>query len=48
MVLGKNDFLTLTSMLAVSKIGRAYIPIDAHMPLERVEMIVNASNPVSF
>lgn len=45
MVLGKNDFLTLASMLAVSKTGRAYIPIDAHTPLERVEMIVNASKP---
>ena len=42
LVFGKNDFLTLATMLAVSNSGRAYIPVDAHTPLERTGMIFNA------
>ena len=45
LVFGKNDFLTLATMLAVSNSGRAYIPVDAHTPLERTGMIFNAAKP---
>ncbi|MFC4653314.1 D-alanine--poly(phosphoribitol) ligase subunit DltA [Lactococcus nasutitermitis] len=44
-VFGKNDFLTLATMLAVNLTGRAYIPVDAHTPFERTEMILNAAKP---
>jgi D-alanine--poly(phosphoribitol) ligase subunit 1 len=42
---GKNDFRTLAGMLAVNLTGRAYIPIDAHTPLERTQMILGAAKP---
>lgn len=45
LVYGENDFLTLASMLAVSATGRAYIPVDAHTPKERTELILQASKP---
>ncbi|GAB2024634.1 D-alanine--poly(phosphoribitol) ligase subunit DltA [Lactovum odontotermitis] len=45
LVLGRNDFITLAAMLAVNLTGRAYIPVDAHTPFERAEMIWTASKP---
>lgn len=45
LVFGKNDFLSLAAMLAVNLSGRAYIPVDAHTPFERTEMIVKAAKP---
>ncbi|MDR2834442.1 MAG: AMP-binding protein, partial [Streptococcaceae bacterium] len=44
-IFGKNDFLTLSAMLAVNMTGRAYIPVDAHTPIERTQMILEASKP---
>ncbi|AYG00359.1 D-alanine--poly(phosphoribitol) ligase subunit DltA [Lactococcus allomyrinae] len=43
LIFGKNDFITLTSMLAANMTGHAYIPVDAHTPFERTEMIWSAS-----
>ncbi|GAB2026879.1 D-alanine--poly(phosphoribitol) ligase subunit DltA [Lactovum odontotermitis] len=45
LVFGKNDFITLAAMLAANLTGRAYIPVDAHTPFERIEMIYKAANP---
>ncbi|MDR2977420.1 MAG: D-alanine--poly(phosphoribitol) ligase subunit DltA [Streptococcaceae bacterium] len=45
LIFGKNDFLTLAAMLATNVTGRAYIPVDAHTPFERTEMIYSASKP---
>lgn len=45
LVFGKNDFITLAAMLAANLTGRAYIPIDAHTPFERTQMIYNSANP---
>lgn len=44
-VFGKNDFITLSSMLAVNVTGHAYIPVDAHTPFERTELIFKAAQP---
>jgi len=45
LVFGKNDFRSLAAMLAVNLTGRAYIPVDAHTPFERTQMIFEAAKP---
>lgn len=45
LIFGKNDFLTLASMLAANFSGFAYIPVDAHTPFERAEMIFSTAKP---
>ncbi len=45
LVFGKNDFLSLAAMLAANLTGHAYIPVDAHTPFERTQMILKASKP---
>ncbi|MDR0297242.1 MAG: D-alanine--poly(phosphoribitol) ligase subunit DltA [Streptococcaceae bacterium] len=45
LVFGRNDFLMLAAMLGAMLSGRAYVPVDAHTPDERLEMIVAASKP---
>ncbi|WP_270316655.1 D-alanine--poly(phosphoribitol) ligase subunit DltA [Lactococcus petauri] len=44
-VFGKNGFLSLATLLGVSLTGRAYIPVDAHTPFERTQLIKQAANP---
>lgn len=44
-VFGKNGFLSLAALLGVSLTGRAYIPVDAHTPFERTQLIMQAANP---
>ena len=45
LVFGANDFRTLAAMLAASLSGHAYIPVDAHTPLPRLEMILSVAKP---
>ena len=45
LVFGKNNFLTLAAMLATNLTGRAYIPVDAHTPFERTQLIFGAAKP---
>lgn len=40
LVFGKNDFLTLAAMIASNLTGHAYVPVDAHTPFERAQMIL--------
>lgn len=47
MIFGKNDFITLAAMLATNLRGHAYIPVDAHTPFERTEMIKSAAKPAA-
>lgn len=44
-VYGQLQFDMLVCFLAASKAGNAYIPIDAHTPEERIEMILSMANP---
>lgn len=43
-VFGGQDARMLISFLACTKSGHAYVPVDAHTPLDRVQMIVEESN----
>ncbi|GBG97118.1 D-alanine--poly(phosphoribitol) ligase subunit DltA [Lactococcus termiticola] len=45
LVFGRNDFLSLAAMLGTNLTGRAYIPVDAHTPAERTELILSVSQP---
>lgn len=45
LVFGKNNFLSLASMLATNLIGHAYVPVDEHTPLDRLTAIVSAAKP---
>ena len=45
LIFGKNDFISLAAMLAANLTGHAYIPVDAHTPFERTEMINSAAKP---
>lgn len=44
-VFGELEFEMLASFIGATKAGLAYIPIDAHTPNERVEMILNVAKP---
>lgn len=44
-VFGGLEFEMLVSFLACVKSGRAYIPIDSHTPVERIEMIIEIAKP---
>jgi D-alanine--poly(phosphoribitol) ligase subunit 1 len=44
-VYGELEFEMLACFLGASKAGHAYIPIDAHTPKERVEMILAVADP---
>ncbi|EOL42808.1 D-alanine--poly(phosphoribitol) ligase subunit DltA [Enterococcus caccae] len=44
-VYGELEFEMLTCFLGASKAGNAYIPIEAHTPKERVEMILEVADP---
>ncbi|MGM0219806.1 D-alanine--poly(phosphoribitol) ligase subunit DltA [Enterococcus sp. AZ126] len=44
-VYGELEFEMLTCFLGASKAGHAYIPIEAHTPKERVDMILEVANP---
>ena len=44
-VYGALEFEMLVCFLGASKAGNPYIPIDAHTPIERIEMILNVSEP---
>lgn len=45
LVFGANNFLSLAAMLASNLTGRAYIPVDAHTPLERTQLISEVAKP---
>ncbi|MEL0453495.1 D-alanine--poly(phosphoribitol) ligase subunit DltA [Lactococcus lactis subsp. lactis] len=47
LIFGENDFITLAAMLATNLTGHAYIPVDAHTPFERTEMIKSAAKPAA-
>jgi D-alanine--poly(phosphoribitol) ligase subunit 1 len=47
-VFGPSDYFMLATMVGVAKSGHAYIPVDAHTPLERLELILGASKPVQI
>ncbi|EOH97305.1 D-alanine-poly(phosphoribitol) ligase, subunit 1 [Enterococcus moraviensis ATCC BAA-383] len=44
-VYGELEFEMLACFLGASKAGHAYIPIEAHTPQERVEMILEVADP---
>lgn len=44
-VYGELEFEMLACFLGASKAGHAYIPIEAHTPEERVEMILEVADP---
>ncbi|ALS01515.1 D-alanine--poly(phosphoribitol) ligase [Enterococcus silesiacus] len=44
-VYGELEFEMLACFLGASKAGHAYIPIEAHTPKERVEMILDVADP---
>ncbi|MGX7244929.1 D-alanine--poly(phosphoribitol) ligase subunit DltA [Enterococcus quebecensis] len=44
-VYGELEFEMLACFLGASKAGHAYIPIEAHTPKERVEMILEVADP---
>ncbi|WP_375179291.1 D-alanine--poly(phosphoribitol) ligase subunit DltA [Enterococcus rotai] len=44
-VYGELEFEMLACFLGASKAGHAYIPIEAHTPKERVEMILEVAEP---
>jgi D-alanine--poly(phosphoribitol) ligase subunit 1 len=44
-VYGELEFAMLSGFLGASKAGHAYIPIDAHTPKERIEMILSVADP---
>jgi D-alanine--poly(phosphoribitol) ligase subunit 1 len=44
-VFGELEFDMLVCFLAAAKSGHSYIPIDAHTPKERVEMILAVAQP---
>lgn len=44
-VYGELEFEMLACFLGTSKAGHAYIPIEAHTPKERVEMILEVADP---
>lgn len=37
----------IVSFLGASKAGFSYIPIDAHTPKERIELILNVAKPTA-
>lgn len=44
-VYGALEFEMLVCFVGAAKAGNPYIPIDAHTPNERIEMILNVANP---
>ena len=44
-VYGEQEFEMIATFVACSKAGRAYIPIEAHTPMERFEMILSVAHP---
>lgn len=44
-VYGELEYEMLACFLGASKAGQAYIPIEAHTPKERVEMILEVADP---
>jgi D-alanine--poly(phosphoribitol) ligase subunit 1 len=44
-VYGELEFAMLPCFLGATKAGHAYIPIDAHTPKERIEMILSVADP---
>jgi len=44
-VYGELEFEMLACFLGAVKSGHCYIPIDAHTPVERIEMILNVAQP---
>ncbi|MCA5011495.1 MULTISPECIES: D-alanine--poly(phosphoribitol) ligase subunit DltA [unclassified Enterococcus] len=44
-VYGELEFDMLACFLGASKAGHAYIPIEAHTPAERIEMILDVAEP---
>jgi len=46
-VYGELDFEMIVSFLGASKAGFSYIPIDAHTPKERIELILNVAKPTA-
>ena len=44
-VFGELEFEMLACFLGTTKAGHAYIPIDAHTPNDRVEMILDVAKP---
>ncbi|MDR1568709.1 MAG: D-alanine--poly(phosphoribitol) ligase subunit DltA [Streptococcaceae bacterium] len=47
-VYGVNDYRALSVFLGANLSGHAYVPIDAHSPLERVKLIVEACEPAAI
>lgn len=47
-VYGGQEFEMLAAFIGCSKAGHAYIPIETHTPLERLEMILNVAEPVAI
>ncbi len=47
-VYGHMSPLMITSFLGVIKSGRAYVPVDVSMPVERIEQIKKAADPALF
>lgn len=45
MVFGSHEYEMLVSFLALSKSGHAYIPVDAHSALDRIEAILEIAEP---
>lgn len=45
MVFGSQEYEMLASFLALSKSGHAYIPVDQHSALDRIEAILEAAQP---
>ncbi|MFV0559849.1 MAG: D-alanine--poly(phosphoribitol) ligase subunit DltA [Enterococcus sp.] len=45
LVFGELEFEMLVAFLAASKSGRAYIPIEASTPIERIQMILTVAKP---
>lgn len=44
-VYGGQEFEMIATFVGCSKAGRAYIPIETHTPVERLDMIINVAEP---
>lgn len=47
MIYGGQDFLMIASFLASVKSGHAYIPVDVHSPIERLNVINQIAKPAA-
>ncbi|WP_019774079.1 AMP-binding protein, partial [Streptococcus sobrinus] len=45
MVFGGQEYEMLATFLALSKTGHAYIPVDQHSALDRIEAIIEVAQP---